>query len=120
MPSAYATGVKELIEEAKENPAVPIVDNLLNRGDRLLIHGYEETYKSGFAIELARCIATGTPFLGELHVPRPLRVGIIETEMRNPGLGERLARMFPKPEEVSNIRYLNDANGNRSTNTTST
>jgi RecA-family ATPase len=109
MASAYATGVQELILHAKENPAVPIVDKLLNRGDRLLIHGYEETYKSGFAMELARCIATGKPFLGELKVPKPLRVGIIETEMRNPGLGERLARMFPNPEEAVNIRYLNEA-----------
>jgi hypothetical protein len=109
MASAYATGVDQLILEAKENPAVPIVDKLLNRGDRLLIHGYEETYKSGFAIELARCISTGTPFFGELEVRTPLRVGIIETEMRNPGLGERLSRMFPDPKEAANIRYLNDA-----------
>jgi hypothetical protein len=109
MASSYATGVDQLIKEAKENPAVPVVDKLLNRGDRLLIHGYEETYKSGFAIELARCISTGTPFFGELEVPRPVRVGIIETEMRNPGLGERLGRMFPDPTEAANIRYLNDA-----------
>ena len=78
MASPYATGVDQLILEAKENPAVPVVDKLLNRGDRMLIHGYEETYKSGFAIELARCISTGKPFFGELEVPRPLRVGIID------------------------------------------
>lgn len=109
MASPYATGVDQLIQDAKDNPAIPIVDKLLNRGDRLLIHGYEETYKSGFAIELARGISTGTPFLGELQVPKPLRIGIIETEMRNPGLGERLGKMFPDPKEVSNLRYLNDA-----------
>ena len=108
MTSLYATGVDQLILEAKENPAVPVVDKLLNRGDRLLIHGYEETYKSGFAIELARCISTGKPFFGELEA-RPMRVGIVETEMRNPGLGERLGKMFPDPKEVANIRYLNDA-----------
>ncbi len=109
MSSNYATGVDQLILEAKENPAVPIVEKLLNRGDRLLIHGYEETYKSRFATELAHCIATGEPFLGELRVSKPLRVGIIETEMRNPGLGERLAKMFPDPSKVANIKYLNDA-----------
>jgi AAA domain len=108
MASPYATGVEDLIQDAIRNPAVPIVDKLLNRGDRLLIHGYEETYKSGFAIELARCIATGTPFFGELEVGQPLRVGIIETEMRNPGLGERLGKMFPDPKEVTNLLYLND------------
>src|SRR5690242_19414644 len=109
MSSTYATGVDQLILEAKENPAVPIVEKLLNRGDRLLIHGYEETYKSGFAIELAHCIATGEPFLGELDVPKPLRVGIVESDIRNPGLGERLAKMFPDPSKVANIRYLNEA-----------
>src|SRR5215472_18391424 len=105
----YAASVADLIADAKKNPAVPIVDKLLNRGDRLLIHGYEETYKSMFALELARSISTGKPFLGELEVLHPVRVGMIETEMRNPGLGERLRRMFPDPHEVANIKYLNEA-----------
>jgi len=107
--SFYAASVDQLIREAMQNPAVPIVDKLLNRGDRLLIHGYEETYKSMFALELARSISTGKPFLGELEVLHPVRVGMIETEMRNPGLGERLRRMFPDPHEVANIKYLNEA-----------
>ena len=104
--SLYATTISELIKDAEANPAVPIVDKVLNRGDRLLIHGYEETYKSSLALELSRCIATGEPFLGELNVAAPVTTGVIETEMRNPGLGERLKRMFPDPEKVKNLPFL--------------
>ncbi len=85
----------DLIEDAEQNPAVAIVENLVYRGDRIVIHGYEGTMKSLFGMALADAIARGTTFLGELKTSAPLRVGIIETEMRNPRLGERLKKLYP-------------------------
>lgn len=101
--------IESLITDARENPARPIIDKLLNEGDWLLVHGYEETFKSQFVFQMADAIATGMPFLGELQVSQPGRVGIVETEMKNPGLGERLAQMYRNSTPPENVRFLSRA-----------
>jgi hypothetical protein len=36
----------DLIQLSKDNPPEPIIENLLFRGDVLVLHGKEESYKS--------------------------------------------------------------------------
>jgi hypothetical protein len=85
---------ERVIRFAKKYPPKPIVQGLLNEGETLLIHGTEESFKSFFVIELAKCISIGCPFLRAWPIPTPRRVGILETEMHPAGLGERLAKIF--------------------------
>lgn len=102
----FSESIAALIEDARRNPARPIIDKLLYVGDRLMLHGYEETFKSQFVFEMADAATAGRSFLGELPVPHPIRVGIIETEMKNPGLGERLAKMYDNRTPPENFRFL--------------
>lgn len=49
-----------------------LVDDLLTRGDKSIIGGPSQSGKSFLAIEIARCIAMGEPFLGH-----PVRQGLV-------------------------------------------
>jgi hypothetical protein len=102
----YSDSTDVLIADADANPAIPIIEKLLYRGDRVVIHGYEETMKSLVILSLADAIANAKPWLGELRTGEPLRVGIVETEMRNPGLGERLKKMYPSGQGPRNLVFL--------------
>jgi hypothetical protein len=84
----------DLIELARENPPRPIIEGLLNEKEILVLHGAEECFKSVFMIQMAESIATGAPLLGFWRVPNRSKVGIIETEMHEAQLGERMAKMF--------------------------
>jgi hypothetical protein len=100
---------RDLIRHAKEHPPEPIVEGLLNKGDILLLHGSEESFKSMLVLQIAECIANGTPLLRYWKVPRKWRVGVIETEIHEVMLGERLAKMFPKGNPPENLYIMSES-----------
>ena len=104
--SPYSDSLEDLIADAKENPAIQVIEKMMFLGDRILIHGWEETFKTSVVLSMAHAIATGTPWLGELQTSSSMRVGILETEMRNPGLGERLAKMYSDGPCPANLKFL--------------
>lgn len=58
----------------------PIVEGFLWRNDNSILFGKEKSGKSIIALQLAHCITTGEPFLGEFVVPTPLNVAYIQVE----------------------------------------
>ncbi|MBN1367182.1 MAG: AAA family ATPase [Dehalococcoidales bacterium] len=69
-----------------------IVDRLLCRNDRIVIGAPEKSGKSLIIECLAIQAARGDKVFGALDVPRPLKVAIIDTELRK-SLRERLKRL---------------------------
>jgi len=109
LPSnAQTFTVQQLIQYAKENPPEPIVRGLLNKGDILLLHGSEESFKSIFVIQMAECIATQGTLLNVWNVPKARTVGVLETEMHEVMMGDRLSRVFPKGGP-SNLLFLRES-----------
>lgn len=98
----------DLIRFAKENPPEPIIAGILNKGDILLVHGAEASFKTFFILELAFSLATGAPFLRQWPVTKPLKVGVVETEIHPGMLGQRLGRMVDGHEVPEHLRFLND------------
>ena len=43
---------------------LPLIDNLLDAGSRLIVGGSSKTYKTWLLCELALCIASGSPWMG--------------------------------------------------------
>jgi AAA domain len=112
--------VDELIGEARVNPPEPVIDGLLFKGDICLIHGQEESYKSIFVFQLADSIASGDPLLRQFKVPKRRRVGIVETELHDNQLGERLARMFQGGNAPDSLRIFAAMKDFRSANSMNT
>ena len=99
---------KELIQLSKNNPPAPIIDGLLAEGEILLIHGEEESFKSVLAVQLAESVASGKPLLRTWNAPVPHKVGIVETEIHEQRLGDRLKRMFPGEDPPDGLVFLSD------------
>lgn len=96
----------DLIRYAKKNPPQRIIAGLLNVGDILLLHGSEESFKSVFVLQIAESIATRHRLLNHWPIPKPYKVGVIETEIHEVMLGERLGKMFPGGNPPENICFL--------------
>lgn len=80
-------------------------------GDVMLLHGYEESYKSVFILQMAESLATGNPFLDAFPVSKPRVVGVVETENDLRMLGQRLGKMFPLgqgPAVPENLTFLDN------------
>jgi hypothetical protein len=63
---------QDLIRHAKEHPPEPIIKGLLNKGDILLLHGSEESFKSIFVLQIAESISLGSDLLRYWKVPNKL------------------------------------------------
>ena len=63
----------EILEQA--NCVVnPIVEKLIYEGDDIVIHADPKIGKSLFLQQLACCLSSGTTFLGEFNIPKPVIV----------------------------------------------
>jgi hypothetical protein len=93
MDTQLTRSVEELMALAKESPRVAIIEPLLYAGDILLIHAPEESFKSIFVCNLAVSVAKGGRFLRTWEVPDRFTVGVVNTELHEVALGERLQRM---------------------------
>jgi hypothetical protein len=96
----------DLIRFAQEHPPEAMMKGLLNKGDILLLHGSEESFKSVFVLQMAESLSKGREFLSCWKVPKARRVGVIETEMHEVMLGERLAKMFPGGDPPENLLFM--------------
>jgi len=96
----------DLIRFALEHPPKPVIRGLLNEGDILLLHGSEESFKSVFVLQIAENLAQGTELLNYWKVPEARRVGVIETEIHEVMLGERLAKMFPGGDAPKSLLFM--------------
>ena len=106
-PSSYTAS--DLIRLAAQQPPEPIIEGTMNVGDILLLHGTEECFKSVFVVQMAESIALATPLLRFWNVPRPRKVGIIETEMHPAMLGVRLTGMFPDGNPPGNMLFFHES-----------
>ena len=102
--------VADLIKEAKKHPPKPVIEGLLCVGDVCVIHGEEESFKSALVLQIAESIATGKPLLRRWQVPKPRRVGIVETELHPAQLGNRFGVMFgaSPPKDLLIYRNMRD------------
>jgi AAA domain len=100
--------VSDLIGLAKTSPPKPIIEGLLNEGDILLLHGTEESFKSVMIVQCAESIAMGTRFLRKWPVRGQRRVGVIETEMHEVMMGERLTRMFSGTNHPEHMYFMSE------------
>ena len=98
----------ELIEHARKHPPEPIIRGLLNKGDILLLHGSEESFKSMFVLQIAECIATGRSLL-DWKIGKRQTVGVIETEMHETMMGERLSKMFPSGNPPEQLYFMGES-----------
>jgi hypothetical protein len=103
---AETRSADDLIRHAKAHPPEPMIKGLVNKGDILLLHGSEECFKSVFVLQMAESLATGNPLLTCWNVPRAWRVGVIETEIHEVMLGERLHNMFPAGDPPGSLLFM--------------
>lgn len=96
----------DLIRIAEEYPPEVLIDGLVDVGEIVLLHGQEESFKSVFVLECADSLASGTPLLRVWNVPRPRTVGVVETEIHEARLGQRLAKMFPNGGAPDRMRFF--------------
>jgi AAA domain len=102
-----ALSAADLIRHAQEHPPQPMIKGLLYKGDILLLHGSEESFKSVFILQMAESLSKGIEFLN-WKVPQARRVGVIETELHEVMLGERLAKMFPGGDPPQNLLFMGE------------
>lgn len=90
----------EFTESSDATFGHPIVEGLLHKEELLLCSATAKTGKTFLAIELARSVITGTPFLNEYKTNKG-KVLYIETELTSYFLKERLSKMFNIEDESS-------------------
>jgi archaellum biogenesis ATPase FlaH len=106
---AETWSASELIRLANEHPPEPVIKGLVNKGDIFLLHGSEESFKSVFILQMAESVALGTSLLMYWNVPQNWRVGVIETEIHEMMLGERLRQMFPKGNAPKGMCFMRES-----------
>lgn len=98
LPSAPTSQSTFEIVNAADLLALPpvtrrvVVDGLLRRGDVASFVGGPKTRKSFLLMQLALCVASGTPFLG--HETMQGTVLLVDNELRLDDLSSRLRRMI--------------------------
>jgi AAA domain len=102
------TEISDLMREARENPAKPVIQGLLHEEEVAGLHGPPEVFKTMFTLQLAESLASGSPFLGEWRIPRKRTVYFFETEMSVTALGSRLAKMFKDRIPPSGVHFANE------------
>jgi len=108
-PPPPPAGIADLIREARENPANPIVEGLFHEREAAGLHGSPESFKTVFSLQLAEAIATGQRFLGTWQIPNPRRVYLFETEMSVPALGGRLSKMYEGRIAPEGVKFASPA-----------
>lgn len=79
-----------------------LVKGVLTAGQNCMLGGGSKTMKTTIAVDLALSIGTGTPFLGEFHVPEPATVAVLSGESGGFTLQETARRIaFAKGIELA-------------------
>jgi hypothetical protein len=97
--------VRDLIEQAKQNPLRWLVPGVVLEEGVHLLHGAEESFKTMLTLQLHEVLAVGGNFLLR-QVEGGLSTGIVELEMKNRPFGNRLSKFFRS--DAPDIRVLPD------------
>lgn len=96
----------EIIEEFE--PPKPLIDKLLDYGDRALIAAKRKQGKTVLVFQLICSLTSGKPFLGIYEVDKPCRVLYLQGEMTRAETGKRLRNMMKQvPLELDNFFVYN-------------
>ena len=85
----------------------PFIDNVLNRGECLLLKACKKSYKSIVGQAIAHCCSSGIPFAKEFKVFRPLKVAYLFAEgslVDWKGRAINMDKMHPANND--NIRFI--------------
>jgi hypothetical protein len=96
-------GVKGLQNMAK--PPM-LIDDLIPQGAIVIITAPSYTGKTFLALEMARAVATGSPFLGHYAIPNPGNVYLIEQDSPKYDTGALFAAMLRRTAEEYRGEYL--------------
>lgn len=95
------------IIDIKEEVYIPVVANIINKGDLVIMNGREKSNKSTFAMQLACNVSSGTPFLNTFTVPKAGIVWYFSTEGKDNEFRERIIRMRKIiPVNLDNVKLF--------------
>lgn len=94
--------IARLIKMAEQRQAWHI-EGLWQPRAIVLVHSLEGGFKSIFAYQISEALATAQPLLRQWSVPAALRVGVLQTEMPESMVGERLKSMYPDGHFPTNL-----------------
>ena len=101
--------VAKLIREAEQNRQSWLVEGLWQPNAVVALHSLEGEFKSILAYQTAEALATGQILLERWAVPEPVRVAVLQTEMPENMVGDRLKAMYPDGKIPQNLIVSNDA-----------
>ena len=103
------------VEESPDHPIARLI-RLSERGENhwhieglwqpnaiVLVHSLEGEFKSIFAYQVSEALATAQPLLRKWAVSSAVRVGVLQTEMPENMVGERLKGMYPDGRIPANL-----------------
>ena len=95
--------IARIIKSAEECPQAWHIEDLWQPRTIMMVHSLEGEFKSIFAYQVAEALATGQPLLRKWKVPAALRVGVLQTEMADMQVGNRLSKMYSDGRIPSNL-----------------
>jgi hypothetical protein len=101
--------VAKLIRAAEENQQSWLIEGLWQPNAIVAVHSLEGEFKSILAYQIAEALATGQVLMEKWVVPEPVRVAVLQTEMPDNMVGERLKAMYPEGEIPQNLIVSNYA-----------
>jgi hypothetical protein len=100
--------ISRIIRSADQYNNVWHLEGLWQPNTFLLVHSLEGEFKSVFAYQVSEALATGQPLLRKWMVSTPKRVGILQTEMPDNMVGDRLKAMYPDGRIPRNLIVSNE------------
>jgi AAA domain len=101
--------VAKLIRAAEQNRQSWLIDDLWQQNAIVALHSLEGEFKSILAYQTAEALATGQMLLERWAVPEPVRVAVLQTEMPDNMVGDRLKAMYHDGRIPENLIVSNDA-----------
>jgi hypothetical protein len=99
--------IARIIRSADQFRNVWHLEGLWQPNTFLLVHSLEGEFKSVFAYQVSEALATGQPLLRKWKVSTPKRVGVLQTEMPDNMVGDRLKAMYPNGRIPRNLIVSN-------------
>jgi hypothetical protein len=95
--------IARLIRVAERYQQAWHIEGLWQPNAVVLVHSLEGEFKSIFAYQVSEALATAQSLLRQWKVPVPQRVGVLQTEMPENMVGERLKAMYPDGRIPTNL-----------------
>ncbi len=101
--------IARLIRSAEQDRHIWLVEDLWQPNTIMVVHSLEGGFKSVFAYQIGEALATRESLLRKWAVPTAMRVGILQTEMPDIMVGQRLKQTYPSGVIPANLIVSNDA-----------